>query len=479
MRIAATTMCMEAARTYTEVSNIEIGIRQGNAPTFWQEEENAFLSRFRSIITTDPEQSSLAGSPGSLAAIEPSDRPNNGDEPSPALESFAAQVTGQPLRILANSKPAPAPSPLPGQEQATATIFARMTHVEEEEVLFSARGAIETEDGSFFSFSLDLSMERRTCTSSELMLRNTQLLDPLVLNLEEGLPGLGETSFLFDLNGDGRDEALPSLRPGCGFLVLDRNSDGIINSGRELFGPLSGDGFAELAAFDEDGNLWIDENDPIFSELSIWREAGGEEQQLVSLAEAGVGAIALSHAGTSFNLLSGNHDLLGQVSASGLFLTEAGEVRSLQEIDLAMGELEPAAMETVQDRSQPIATKLNAIAALRFLAALQRMRLRIMMAREQIELPAPAREEHLTEILTEMQQERERSLLEIGTSKPDSSNRNDSGRTIVSGTERVPTRLDPQSVKFRRGDARLLQDIFQPLVALQPAISLDKRRHSS
>jgi hypothetical protein len=45
--------------------------------------------------------------------------------------------------------------------------------------------------------------------------------------------------------------------------------DGRVNDGRELFGPITGDGFAELAAYDDDGNNWIDENDGIYDNLSI------------------------------------------------------------------------------------------------------------------------------------------------------------------------------------------------------------------
>ncbi len=38
-----------------------------------------------------------------------------------------------------------------------------------------------------------------------------------------------------------------------------------INDGSELFGTSSGDGFKDLATYDEDENGWIDENDSIFS----------------------------------------------------------------------------------------------------------------------------------------------------------------------------------------------------------------------
>jgi hypothetical protein len=52
--------------------------------------------------------------------------------------------------------------------------------------------------------------------------------------------------------------------------MRDRNGDGAIDHGRELSGATTGDGFAELAAYDEDGNGWIDENDSIYQHLRIW-----------------------------------------------------------------------------------------------------------------------------------------------------------------------------------------------------------------
>ena len=44
------------------------------------------------------------------------------------------------------------------------------------------------------------------------------------------------------------------METGNAFLSLDKNSDGIINDGSELFGAASGNGFADLAKYDEDGN---------------------------------------------------------------------------------------------------------------------------------------------------------------------------------------------------------------------------------
>ena len=62
---------------------------------------------------------------------------------------------------------------------------------------------------------------------------------------------------------------------------MDRNGDGKINDGSELFGTKSGDGFKDLASYDADGNGWIDENDAIFSQLKIWTKDEDGKDKLI------------------------------------------------------------------------------------------------------------------------------------------------------------------------------------------------------
>ena len=111
-----------------------------------------------------------------------------------------------------------------------------------------------------------------------------------------------------------------------GFLALDRNNDGKVNDGRELFGTATGEGFAELAAYDQDGNQWIDENDAIYQNLRIWSKDGQGNDQLVGLGERGVGAIYLGHVTSPFSLKDSENVLVGQIRESGVFLNESGAV---------------------------------------------------------------------------------------------------------------------------------------------------------
>jgi hypothetical protein len=78
--------------------------------------------------------------------------------------------------------------------------------------------------------------------------------------------------------------------------------DGKINSGAELFGAGSGDGFADLAAHDTDGNGWIDESDAVYDQLRVWAPDGPGGGALSSLKEKGVGAISAGHVATPFEL---------------------------------------------------------------------------------------------------------------------------------------------------------------------------------
>ena len=105
---------------------------------------------------------------------------------------------------------------------------------------------------------------------------------------------------------------------------------GKVNDGRELFGPTGGDGFAELAALDQDGNRWIDEGDDAFSRLGLWQDG-----EFTSLAEAGIGALAVSSVATPFSLEEGGEQL-GRLRASGVYLTEDGAAGVLQQVDLAV-----------------------------------------------------------------------------------------------------------------------------------------------
>ena len=141
---------------------------------------------------------------------------------------------------------------------------------------------------------------------------------------------------MFDLDCDGKEEEISSLGKGSGFLALDKNGDGIINDGTELFGTKSGDGFADLAEYDEDGNGWIDEDDGIFSQLRIWTKNEKGEDELISLKDAGVGAINLSSISTAFSNTDNFNDTMAVIQKTGIFLYENGNAGTIQHVDFTI-----------------------------------------------------------------------------------------------------------------------------------------------
>ena len=209
--------------------------------------------------------------------------------------------------------------------------------VKSERVEFSAAGAVKTADGRQISLHLNSVMSRQETSETEIsgVMKVEKLKDPLVVNLDGKGVRLSEDRFAFDLEGTGRQDEIPAVAPGSGFLVLDANGNGRADSGLELFGTRSGNGFADLTAWDEDRNHWIDENDSVFGKLFVWR--GGEDgQPMESLAQSGVGAIYLGNAATEFSLLDQGRQLLGQVRSTGVYLKEDGTPGVLQQIDLAV-----------------------------------------------------------------------------------------------------------------------------------------------
>lgn len=211
------------------------------------------------------------------------------------------------------------------------------SYSEIEQTSFAASGIVKTADGREISFQLDLSMARAYHEESDVSIRlgdAARKTDPLVLNFSGMAAQLTDQRFAFDLNADGSKEQINFVAPGSGFLVFDRNQDGKVNDGSELFGPVTNDGFAELAMLDGDRNGWIDEADAAFNKLQIWTRDSSGNDHLQSLAAAGVGAIALSHVNTPFDLKTNDNELLGQIRSSGIFLQENGMAGTIQQIDL-------------------------------------------------------------------------------------------------------------------------------------------------
>jgi hypothetical protein len=205
----------------------------------------------------------------------------------------------------------------------------------EESLQFSAKGKVTTQEGSTLDFQLFLSMQKSSIHEETLSFKaGDALIDPLVLNFATQTVELSSMKHNFDLNLDGTKDSFSFVGEGSGFLALDKNGDGIINDGSELFGPTLGNGFNELSAFDEDKNNWIDENDAVFDKLLIWTKDTTGQEQLFSLKDKGVGALYLENIATDFTLDDAEGQSAGQLRQSSVYLGENGGIGTLQEVDL-------------------------------------------------------------------------------------------------------------------------------------------------
>lgn len=238
--------------------------------------------------------------------------------------------------------PPDAPVPIEGDapseeiEQGWGMSYSSyQSHYEHEQTSFSASGLVKTADGKEIQFSLDLEMSREFFTEERFeMTAGDPLIDPLIINYSGKAAELSDMKFEFDLNADGQNEQISYLNPGSGFLVFDKNEDGIINDGSEMFGPITGDGFNELAAYDEDNNNWIDENDSIYDKLALWHKSN-DVDMLSNLRDSNVGAIYLGNVDSQFDLKNSANELYGRVQKTGMYLSEDGNAGTVQQIDLS------------------------------------------------------------------------------------------------------------------------------------------------
>ncbi len=150
-------------------------------------------------------------------------------------------------------------------------------------------------------------------TNEEIIQAEMRQGDPLVFDLDDD--GLEitrvEEGVLFDLAGSGQRKQTAFTYGGDAFLALDRNANGQIDSGKELFGEHHGaaDGFDELSKFDENGDGQIDSKDAIFDRLRLFadenRDGISQDNELVTLIEQGIRSISLERKEQNQNI-SGN-----------------------------------------------------------------------------------------------------------------------------------------------------------------------------
>ena len=213
-------------------------------------------------------------------------------------------------------------------------ISAKHEVFESEQMSFRSEGLVKTSDGREIQFAVNLNMARSYYESTDVLIEiGAKLQDPLVINFDGKGVAFGEDSIELDITLDGTAERFRNLAEGSGFLVMDKNGNGEVDDGSELFGPQSGNGFSELSAYDEDGNGWIDESDTAFNALKIWTVSPDGQKTMIGLKEADVGAIYLGSVASDYHIKNGD-DLIAKIRETSVYLKETGGAGTLHMLDL-------------------------------------------------------------------------------------------------------------------------------------------------
>ncbi len=176
--------------------------------------------------------------------------------------------------------------------------------------------------------------------------------DPLSFDLDgDGIETIGidtANPILFDHTGSGVKTATGWLGADDAFLALDRNGNGSIDSGRELFGDSTllpdgseaVDGFAALAAEDTNADGVVDAQDAHFASLRLWKDLDqdgiSDAGELQTLTEAGIASITVAKTENAVPLANGNQIAdLGTYTRIDGSTGGLGETADMADVDLA------------------------------------------------------------------------------------------------------------------------------------------------
>jgi len=205
----------------------------------------------------------------------------------------------------------PSPQPRTQDLSAASGVILDVATLE----VVHVEATLQTPEGTLQFEATRVRGSRVTVAASAAL--QSQKKDPLVIDLTgEGPATTGLNGApSFDLEGSGKSAPTSTVTDGTAFLALDRNHNGTIDNGMELFGDQHGatDGYEELRKFDSDGNGRIDVADPVFRELRLLQGNG----QLSTLGEKGITSISLD-ATAAPGLTSGGDAITRRATAQGV-----------------------------------------------------------------------------------------------------------------------------------------------------------------
>lgn len=180
--------------------------------------------------------------------------------------------------------------------------------------------------GRLFELSLDGWIKLYDLFSSPFL--SPTIYDPITLDLNKD--GKIDTTDLdngvyFDHNGDKVAMKTSWIGKEDGLLVHDRNNNGIIDDGSELFGNftplnpnnnlndknLAVNGYHALKSYDMNNDGIIDSNDEIYKHLKVWQDINGDgisqENELKTLEQANIKSLNLAFSNIDKDLDNGNN----------------------------------------------------------------------------------------------------------------------------------------------------------------------------
>jgi trimeric autotransporter adhesin len=186
----------------------------------------------------------------------------------------------------------------------------------------------------------------RALTSTQMaafttaQITHLNLSTPLALDLNgDGLRTVDiEQGVRFDLLANGEQQQTGWVAPEDGLLVIDRNADGQINNGSELFGSSTtladgskaGHGYQALADLDVNHDGVVNQADAGFADLKVWVDANtdgvSQAGELRSLTDLGITSLDVQAESTS---IKDNGNWIGLVSS---YQTQDGQQHQMGDV---------------------------------------------------------------------------------------------------------------------------------------------------
>ncbi|MDO4644109.1 MAG: hypothetical protein Q4A74_09735, partial [Cardiobacteriaceae bacterium] len=203
------------------------------------------------------------------------------------------------------------------------------------------------------------------------------LYDPLALDLDgDGIETISANYYkgaLFDHNKSGIRTATGWVSADDGLLVVDRNGDGIINNGNELFGDNTvlkngnnaENGYSALAEFDSNSDGVVDSKDTDFDKLRIWRDLNhdgvSQKEEIFTLDAVNVKSLNIAHKDVSQSLGNGN-----TLAQEGSYNTMDGKIQKMGDLLLSHNSLYSRYTDSIAlTKEQTQAANLQGIGRLR------------------------------------------------------------------------------------------------------------------